>query len=88
MICRPSGQSPTFNYFSFTFSENLYLGWEWSERYPQQPEIVRYMNYAADKLDLRKDIDFNTRVNGAEWDEAACLWRLRTEQGAEYSAPS
>ena len=73
--------------YSFTFSEDLYLGWEWSERYPQQPEIVRYMNYAADKLDLRKDIDFDMRVSSAEWDDAAGLWRLRTEQGTAYSAP-
>ena len=57
--------------YCFTFSEDLYLGWQWSERYPQQPEIVRYMNYAADKLDLRKDIQFNTRVTAAEWDEEA-----------------
>jgi cation diffusion facilitator CzcD-associated flavoprotein CzcO len=72
--------------YCFTFSEDLYLGWEWSERYPQQPEIVRYMNYAADKLDLKKDIQFNTRVNGAEWDDAAGVWRVRTEAGDAYTA--
>ena len=73
--------------YCFTFDKDLYLGWEWSERYPQQPEIVRYMNYAADKLDLKKDIQFNTSVSGAEWDEAAGLWRVRTEQGGTYTAP-
>ncbi len=72
--------------YCFTFSEDLYLGWEWSERYPQQPEIVRYMNYAADKLDLRKDIAFNTRVTAAEWDEAASLWRVRTAESGTYTA--
>lgn len=73
--------------YCFTFDKDLYLGWEWSERYPQQPEIVRYMNYAADKLDLKKDIQFETRVSGAEWDEAAGLWRVRTEQGGACTAP-
>ena len=64
----------------------MYLGWEWSERYPEQPEIMRYMNYAADKLDLKKDIQFNTKVTSADWDEAGNRWVLRTEQGARYSA--
>ena len=54
--------------YCLTFSEELYKNWEWSERYPQQPEIVRYMNYVADELDLKKDIQFNTRVTGADWD--------------------
>jgi cation diffusion facilitator CzcD-associated flavoprotein CzcO len=72
--------------YCFTFSKDLYLGWEWSERYPQQPEIVRYMNYAADQLDLKKDIQFNTRVSNAEWDEAAGLWRVQTEAGEQFSA--
>ena len=73
--------------YCFTFSEDLYLGWQWSERYPQQPEIVRYMNYAADKLDLRKDIQFNTRVTAAEWDEEAGLWRVETAENGTYTAP-
>ncbi len=72
--------------YCLTFSEELYKNWEWSERYPQQPEIVRYMNYVADELDLKKDIQFNTRVTGAEWDDAAAIWRLRTENSGEFTA--
>ncbi|MBT7665109.1 MAG: NAD(P)/FAD-dependent oxidoreductase, partial [Rhodospirillaceae bacterium] len=72
--------------YCFTFDKDLYLGWEWSERYPEQPEIMRYMNYAADTLDLKKDIQFNTKVTSADWDETTNRWLLRTEQGAQYSA--
>jgi cation diffusion facilitator CzcD-associated flavoprotein CzcO len=71
--------------YCFTFDKDLYLGWEWSERYPQQPEIMRYMNYAADKLDLKKDIAFNTKVTSASWDEAGNRWLLKTEAGEQYT---
>src|SRR5512139_3860529 len=47
----------------FTFDPALMKGWEWSERYPEQPEILRYLNYVADRYDLRRNIRFNTRVN-------------------------
>lgn len=73
--------------YCFTFSEALYKGWDWSERYPQQPEIVRYMNYVADELDLKRDIKFETRVTGAQWDDAAGLWRVETAAGEHLAAP-
>jgi cation diffusion facilitator CzcD-associated flavoprotein CzcO len=72
--------------YCYHFSDELVQGWEWSERYPSQPEILRYLNYAADKLDLKRDITFGARVVAAQYDEAANLWRVRTEQGAEYAA--
>ena len=72
--------------YCFTFSEALYKGWEWSERYPEQPEIVRYINYVADELDLKRDIQFETRVTSAAWDDAAGLWRVETEAGERMSA--
>jgi len=72
--------------YCYHFSDELVQGWEWSERYPSQPEILRYLNYAADKLDLKRDITFGARVVAARYDEAANLWRVRTEQGAEYVA--
>ena len=46
----------------YTFSPELMREWEWSERYPGQPEILRYLNYVADRFDLKRDIQFNTRV--------------------------
>jgi cation diffusion facilitator CzcD-associated flavoprotein CzcO len=72
--------------YMFYFDERLVQGWEWSQRYPGQAEILRYLDFVTDTLDLRRDITFNARVNGAEWDEAARLWRVRTEDGRQYAA--
>ena len=71
--------------YCFYFSGELVDQWEWSERYPQQPEVMRYLNFVADKLELKRDIQFNTRVTGARYDKAANLWRVATEGGEEYS---
>ena len=72
--------------YCFYFSDQLLDEWEWSERYPQQPEVMRYLDFVADKLDLKRDIQFSTRVTGAEYDEAANLWRVRTERGEQFEA--
>ena len=72
--------------YAFYFSDELLQSWDWSERYPQQPEILRYLNHVADRLDLKRDITFGARVAAAEWDGAATLWRLRTEDGRRYAA--
>ena len=72
--------------YSYYFSDELLKEWEWSERYPQQPEIVRYLNFVADKLDLKRDIQFETAVTGAAYDEKANLWRVSTDDGATVSA--
>jgi cation diffusion facilitator CzcD-associated flavoprotein CzcO len=68
----------------YTFSPELMREWEWSERYPAQAEILRYLNFVADRFDLKKDIRFNTRVAAAHYDEAANRWRVRTQQGETY----
>ena len=47
--------------YTYSFSEELQREWRWSERYPAQPEILRYLNFVADKFDLRRDITFETR---------------------------
>jgi cation diffusion facilitator CzcD-associated flavoprotein CzcO len=70
----------------YTFSPELMREWEWSERYPGQPEIMRYLNFVADRFELKRDIEFNTRVLAAHYDEATNRWRLRTERGAVYVA--
>jgi cation diffusion facilitator CzcD-associated flavoprotein CzcO len=72
---------PSLDY-SFAFSDELYDEWNWSERYATQPEILTYARFVADRLDLRRDIRFETRVNSARFDEAAGLWRLDTTRGA------
>src|ERR671933_567702 len=80
---RCDSESHSYNY---TFSKELFDGWEWSERYPEQPEILRYLNYVADRLDLKRDIRFNTRVTAARYDEAANRWQVETAGGERYSA--
>ena len=72
--------------YCFTFSEDLMRDWEWSERYPEQPEIMRYLNFVADRFDLKRNIRFNTRVTSARYDEAANRWTVRTEAGEEFTA--
>jgi cation diffusion facilitator CzcD-associated flavoprotein CzcO len=68
----------------YTFSPELMREWEWSERYPGQAEILRYLNFVADKFGLKKDIRFDTRVTAAHYDEQANRWRVRTGQGDTY----
>src|SRR3954469_19009038 len=72
--------------YCFTFSEALHKGWQWSERYPGQPEVMRYLNYVADALDLKRDIRFDTRVTGARYDAAANRWLVETERGDRFAA--
>ena len=55
--------------YCFTFDKQLLQEWEWSERYPEQPEILRYLEYVAKRHDLKRDMQFNTRVIGGAFDE-------------------
>jgi len=72
--------------YCYTFSDELVREWEWSERYPGQPEVLRYLNHVADRFDLRRDIRFGYRVTAARFDEAQDLWRVETDRGETYSA--
>src|ERR1700735_5584541 len=56
--------------YSYSFSDELADEWTWSERYATQPELLRYANHVADRFDLRRDIQFETRVTAAHYDEA------------------
>ncbi len=68
----------------YTFSPDLMREWQWSERYPGQPEIMRYLNYVADRFELKRDIQFNTRVTSAHYNETTNRWRVQTETGKTY----
>jgi len=72
--------------YCYTFSEDLVKEWEWTERYPAQEEVLRYLNHVADRFELKRDITFNCRVTGADYDAAANLWRVRTGTGEELAA--
>jgi len=71
--------------YQYLFDEALYKDWSWSERFPGQPEIERWMQYVTDRLDLRKDIRFGTTVTAAHFDEATARWRVTTDTGVTYS---
>jgi acetone monooxygenase len=67
--------------YQYLFSETLYKDWTWSERFPGQPEIERWMQYIADKLDLRRDIQFSTTITSAHYNEDTRRWTVRTNRG-------
>jgi len=72
--------------YSYSFSEELQQEWEWSERYAPQPEILKYANHVADRFNLRPDIQFNTTVERAAFDETANLWSVATSDGNSVTA--
>ncbi|MBO1081293.1 flavin-containing monooxygenase [Roseomonas haemaphysalidis] len=72
--------------YSYSFSDELQQDWEWTERYPAQAEILRYIEHAAERFDLKRDIRFETRVTAATFDEAAKLWHVETDKGDRVSA--
>ena len=72
--------------YSYSFSEELQQEWEWSEVFAGQPEILRYANFVADRLDLRRDMKFETRVTEAVFNEAAQRYTVRTDRGDVVSA--
>ena len=67
--------------YSYTFSEALEQEWNWSCRYPEQPEILRYLEHVADRFDLGPSFDFNTRVTAATYDESSGFWTVETDGG-------
>ena len=72
--------------YCFTWDKELLQEWEWSERYPEQPEILRYLEHVAARHDLNRNIRFNTRVIGADFAEVDKLWRVRTDTGEVAAA--
>lgn len=73
--------------YSYSFSPEIEQEWTWPEEFSAQPDVLAYQNFVADRLDLRKDIRFNTRVTGAVWDEGRALWVVKTDRGDAFEAP-
>lgn len=76
---------PSIDY-SFSFSPEVEQEWTWSEQFAAQPELLRYIDFVARRLDLRKHFQFNTRVTSAVWDEERKLWVVKTDKGETYEA--
>ena len=72
--------------YSYSFSDELQQEWKWPERYGNQPEILQYINHVADRFDLRRDVQLNTRIVSALFDRKTGLWTLRTDKGEEIRA--
>jgi cyclohexanone monooxygenase len=72
--------------YSFSFSKELQQEWSWSERFAAQPEILAYANHVADRFDLRRDIQLETRVTAATFDEGTQRWHVTTDRGDSVSA--
>lgn len=67
--------------YCYSFSDELLEEWEWDERYAEQEDILSYIQFAADRLDLRRDIKFETTVESATFDESEEVWTVRTDTG-------
>jgi cyclohexanone monooxygenase len=72
--------------YSYSFSPELAAEWEWTERFPTQPEILRYLNHVADRFELRPDIQLETRVTAAEYDDVDRCWTVTPDSGSRVTA--
>lgn len=72
--------------YSFGFDEDLQQEWEWTEVMPSQPEVERYLNHVADRFDLRRDIQLNTTVTAAHFDDAEGRWTIALDTGDRVTA--
>ncbi len=72
--------------YQYSFSKELLDAWNWSEHFAAQPETLRYLNFVADKFDLRRDIEFRTRVTSAHYQEASKSWTVTAEGGRQLTA--
>src|SRR5260221_1964662 len=73
--------------YSYSFSNELQQEWRWPERYGTQPEILRYINHVADRFDLRRDVQLNTRIRSAVFSSKTNLWAVKTNKGETVTAP-
>ena len=70
--------------YCFAFDRDLMQEWEWSGKYPEQPEILSYLGHVADRFDLRRNTSFDTRVRSAHFDEESNRWDVETDAGERY----
>lgn len=72
--------------YHFTFSQEVLDEWDWTEHFAPQEETLRYCNFITDKFDLRKDMQFDTRIKTAYWQDEARIWLLTDTDGKTYSS--
>jgi cation diffusion facilitator CzcD-associated flavoprotein CzcO len=72
--------------YGYSFSKELLQEWDWSEHFAGQPETLRYINFVADKFDLRRDVQFNSRVTAAVYNEDTRSWTTTLEDGSQFNS--
>jgi len=72
--------------YSYSFSEELQQEWTWPEKYPAQPDILAYLEHVAERFDLKRSFQFDTRVIRADFDERSNRWRIETAHGTRFVA--
>ncbi len=72
--------------YGYAFSQELLQEWDWSEHFAPQAETLRYLNHVADRFDLRRDIQFDSRVAAAAFDEAGRFWKVTLDGGEHFFA--
>jgi cation diffusion facilitator CzcD-associated flavoprotein CzcO len=83
----PGARCDSESYFyCYSFSEELEQDWTWTSKFPEQPEILSYLNHVADRFDLRRDIQLNTRITNARFEDSGNRWLLSTDTGETVAA--
>jgi cation diffusion facilitator CzcD-associated flavoprotein CzcO len=77
---------PGSPFYCYTFTDELMKEWDWTETQSAQPDVLAYLEHVADRFDLRSDIQFETWVQDAQYDEAAQRWTVETSTGVRASA--
>jgi cation diffusion facilitator CzcD-associated flavoprotein CzcO len=72
--------------YCYSFDADLLQEWQWKGKYPEQAEILSYLQHVADRFDLRGDIAFNTRVQSAHFDDENALWTVGIGDGRHLRA--
>ena len=73
--------------YGYSFSKELLQEWDWKEHFSPQPDTLEYLNFVADKFDLRRDIECSSTVQAAQWDDAANHWTVTLDNGRQARAP-
>ena len=78
--------APSSPFYAYTFSRELVDEWDWTETQTSQASVLAYLEHVADRLDLKKDIQFSTWVTGARWDESTQRWTITTDSGEQFES--
>lgn len=70
--------------YGYTWDKELLQEWHWKEEFSSQPETLRYINRVVERHDLQKDMQFNTRIRSAIWQDDSRTWKVTDENDRIY----